>query len=134
MRHDLPWADCGIADIPIAPPPHGSTLVGGEEVFNMTERITAEPPRPAEESDLRQQAVKRLEERRGLTAHVFVYVSVNLLLLAVWYLTGAGFFWPLFPIVGWGIGLAFHAWNYRRPAAGEQQIAAEMERLRQRQP
>ena len=83
-----------------------------------------------DEQALRQRAVKRLEDKRGLMAHVLAYASVNLLLVAIWYVTRAGFFWPVFPIFGWGIGLAFHAWDVLWPAPGERQVVAEMERLR----
>jgi hypothetical protein len=31
------------------------------------------------------------------------YVSVSLLLVAIWALTGMGYFWPVWPIMGWGI-------------------------------
>ena len=82
------------------------------------------------EQELRRQAVKRLEDRRGLVAHTMAFVMVNLLLVAIWFATGAHFFWPVFPIFGWGIGLAFHAWDVLWPAAGEDKIQEEMERLR----
>lgn len=98
----------------------------------MTQDLTGTPT-PAsrdDERDLRQRAVKRLEDKRGLMAHVLAYVSVNLLLVAIWFATGASFFWPVLPIFGWGIGLVFHAWDVLWPAAGERQIQAEMERLR----
>ena len=84
------------------------------------------------EQELRRQAVKRLEDRRGLVAHTMAFVMVNLLLVAIWFATGAHFFWPVFPIFGWGIGLAFHAWDVLWPAAGEDKIQQEMERLRTR--
>ena len=102
----------------------------------MTEGLTTGrvPGETDDERELRARAVKRLEDRRGLMAHCLAYVSVNLLLVATWYATGAAFFWPVFPIFGWGIGLAFHAWDVLWPAAGEQQIQAEMERLRGSKP
>jgi hypothetical protein len=28
------------------------------------------------------------------------------LLLGIWALTGMGYFWPIWPMMGWGIGLA----------------------------
>ena len=31
------------------------------------------------------------------------------LLLAIWALTGAGYFWPVWPALGWGIGILMHA-------------------------
>lgn len=33
------------------------------------------------------------------------YAAVVLLLLAIWLLTGAGHFWPLYPAIGWGLPL-----------------------------
>lgn len=96
----------------------------------MTERPTsAQAP---DEAELRARAVKRLEDKRGLTAHLIAYSTVNLLLVAIWYSTGADFFWPVFPIFGWGIGVAFHVWDVVWPAATEGAIQAEVERLRAR--
>ena len=47
-----------------------------------------------------------------------------------WLFTGAGFFWPIFPILGWGIGLVFHAWDvYWRKPISEEQIRHEMEHM-----
>jgi 2TM domain-containing protein len=45
---------------------------------------------------------------------------------------GGAQFWPIFPIAGWGIGLALHAWSVygRNPVTTEDQISAEAERLR----
>ena len=97
----------------------------------MTERPTSAPV--LDDAELRQRAVKRLEDKRGLMAHALAYVSVNLLLVAIWYVMGAHFFWPVFPIFGWGVGLAFHAWDVLWPAPGERQIQEEMERLRRGQ-
>jgi hypothetical protein len=87
---------------------------------------------PEDEQELRRQAVKRLEAKRGLVAHALAYVMVNLLLIAIWITTSASFFWPVFPIFGWGIGLAFNAWDVLWPAPGQRQVEAEMERLRHR--
>jgi hypothetical protein len=54
-------------------------------------------------------AKKRVEELKGFYAHLIVYVVVNgvLVLINLW--TSPGFLWFLFPLVGWGIGLFFHA-------------------------
>jgi hypothetical protein len=93
---------------------------------------TTQRPGPSDDPpELRTRALKRLEDRRGLMAHVLAYVSVNVLLVAVWVATGGGFFWPLFPIFGWGIGLAFHAWGVFWPEPDETQVNREIERIRQ---
>jgi len=86
-----------------------------------------------QENELRQAALGRLRKKRDLTAHALAYVLVNGLLVTIWLLTGAGgFFWPIFPLFGWGIGLAFNAWDVLSPAPTEEQIRAEMSRLSHR--
>jgi hypothetical protein len=82
--------------------------------------------------ELRQLAIKRLKAKREFRTHLVAYLAVNTFLVVIWYATGGGFFWPLFPIFGWGIGLVLHAWDVHSPEAGEDAIAAEMERLRRR--
>ncbi len=42
------------------------------------------------------------------TGEVRSFVLVNLLLIAIWAATGAGYFWPVWPLFGWGIGIAMH--------------------------
>ncbi len=41
--------------------------------------------------------------RAGSELHA--YAMVMLLLVAIWLLTGAGHFWPLYPALGWGLPL-----------------------------
>ena len=42
-----------------------------------------------------------------------------------------GLFWPIFPILGWGIGVAANAWDvYGRKPITEAEIRAEETRLR----
>jgi vacuolar-type H+-ATPase subunit I/STV1 len=84
--------------------------------------------RPKEES-LREEAVTRLKKRRDFGAHVLAYLMVNGFLVLVWALTGGGFFWPLFPLGGWGIGLVFHAWDTFSPGPSEERIRREIERM-----
>jgi class 3 adenylate cyclase len=40
--------------------------------------------------------------------HLTVYLLVNVFLIGIWAASGAGYFWPIWPILGWGIGLAAH--------------------------
>ena len=40
--------------------------------------------------------------------HLAVYLLVNVFLIGIWAASGAGYFWPIWPILGWGIGLAVH--------------------------
>lgn len=84
-----------------------------------------------QEDSLRTLALERLRKKREFWQHVLAYVTVNAFLVAIWVFATGGFFWPVFPILGWGIGLAFHAWDtFSRPAFSEDKIRREMDRLR----
>ena len=83
--------------------------------------------------DIRALAIEQLRKKRGLQAHLIAYVSVNLLLVAIWYFTGHGFFWPVFPMFGWGIGVVFNIWDVYMPERmTEERIQHEIQRLSQR--
>jgi class 3 adenylate cyclase len=41
--------------------------------------------------------------------HLTLYVLVNAMLIGIWAASGGGYFWPIWPLLGWGIGLAGHA-------------------------
>ncbi len=38
-------------------------------------------------------------------SRLHAYLLVMALLVTIWALTGAGYFWPVWPALGWGIGL-----------------------------
>ena len=59
------------------------------------------------------------------------YVLVNAFLVIVWWLTTpGGFFWPMFPIVFWGIGVVMNAWDvYVAEDFSEDKIQQQMHRL-----
>jgi uncharacterized membrane protein len=85
---------------------------------------------PSTDDELREQAILQLKKKRDFRTHIFIYVLVNLMLVVIWAVTGAGFFWPVFPIIGWGIGVAANAWDvYARKPITEDEIRRETERL-----
>lgn len=79
--------------------------------------------------DERQAAIRRLSVKRELRLHVVVFVLVNVMLIIIWAATGGGYFWPIWPIGGWAIGLASHTMTvlYQRPIA-EADVQAEIDR------
>ena len=87
---------------------------------------------PDSERDLRKLAEAQIEKKQDFAIHLAAYLSVNVLLVVIWAIGDNGEFWPIFPIAGWGIGLALHAWSIfgRNPVTTEEQISAEAERLR----
>lgn len=47
--------------------------------------------------------------RREFRSHALTYLAVMALLVAIWLLTSpGGYFWPIWPMLGWGLGLALH--------------------------
>ncbi|MDP9352022.1 MAG: 2TM domain-containing protein [Chloroflexota bacterium] len=44
----------------------------------------------------------------GVGGHVTSYLLVMAMLVGIWALTGADYFWPIWPMMGWGIGVASH--------------------------
>ena len=79
---------------------------------------------------LREEATKRVRKRRDLGTHVVTYVVVNAMFVAIWAITGAGYFWPAWVLFGWGVGLLLNVWDvyFRRPVT-ERDIDEEMKRL-----
>ncbi|MGW5239101.1 2TM domain-containing protein [Monashia sp. NPDC004114] len=85
------------------------------------------------EDGLRAQAIETLKKKADFRVHLLVYALVNGMIVAIWMMTGSGFFWPIFPIAGWGVGLVMHAWDVfmTRPPT-EIEVTREMDRLRDR--
>jgi cytochrome b561 len=83
---------------------------------------------------LRDRAIKRLKKRRDFAGHLLLYVLVNAFLVTIWGLSdNSGFFWPVFPIVGWGIAVIMNAWDvYHDDEFDEEQIRREIDRLQTR--
>ncbi len=60
--------------------------------------------------DRREVAIKRIHAKRGFRRHVVTYAAVNGFLVVVWVATGGSYFWPVWTIAGWGIGLGVQGW------------------------
>jgi hypothetical protein len=82
-----------------------------------------------DEQSPRQAAIERLKNRRAFAQHLVTYVVVNLFLVGIWAATGGGYFWPVWVIGFWGIGLVMHAWTafVQRPIT-EADVQREIER------
>ncbi len=83
------------------------------------------------DEDLRKEAARRVHKRRDLGAHAVSYVVINAMLVGIWAISGAGYFWPAWVMLGWGVGLVLNVWDvyFRRPVT-EHDIEREMQRLR----
>jgi hypothetical protein len=91
----------------------------------------SEPENVEVPTDLREQARDRIKKKRDFQTHLFMYVVINAVLVAIWAIaTPDAFFWPIFPMLGWGIGVAGNAWDVflRRPIT-EADVDREMQNL-----
>lgn len=74
------------------------------------------------------------EDIRGVAVHLFVYLAVNALLIGINLTFSPDNLWFIWPMLGWGFGLAGHAWLAYRAVlrktmvhyATEQQVLTEM--------
>ena len=81
---------------------------------------------------LRRRAVARLRNKRDFVVHLVIYLAVNGFLVLVWAITGTPFFWPIFPVVFWGVGIGAHAWDVVGDHEfGEKRIRREIDRMRE---
>ena len=115
----------------------GHTVAGdiSEEERAARTRAALEATSPGELADatrgltpeVRPPFFARMADRIPLRRHVALYLVVSAVLLIVWAVTrdpsaeagdeSAGFFWPFWVMLGWGIVLTAHAlYSLRRPA------------------
>ena len=88
---------------------------------------------PDPDAELLQRARRRVKLKTGFFIHLSVYVLVNLGLAAI-NLAGGGRPWHLWPLAGWGIGLAIHGLLTFAALRGEglhgRMLERELERLK----
>lgn len=88
-----------------------------------------------DDAALRDRAVKRLKKRHDFYGHLMIYSLVNGFLITIWAMTNVhGFFWPVFILVGWGIGVVMNAWDVYGGGDefDEERIRREMQRMQQK--
>lgn len=64
------------------------------------------------DTELRERAKRRVQARFSLVIHVATYIVVNAGLVTIWALTGAHYPWFIWPLLGWGVGIASHVLAY----------------------
>jgi hypothetical protein len=86
-----------------------------------------------------EQIARMAKARVSFRMNLAAYVLVNLFLIAIWWINSGGrpptfrddsdaYFWPVWPLLGWGLGLAFHWYGSFGPGSGMQQ--REEQRIR----
>jgi len=89
--------------------------------------------RSTETNDIESRARRRVGMKLGFYTHAVVYVLVNLGLFAISSVSGRGN-WHVWPLLGWGLGLAIHGIVTFISLSGEgvreRMLEREIERLR----
>ena len=128
--------ECGTLDLtlrdprPCRHPGVGAGSGGDREAFVLEDVVIMSVDAVTPDTDLRARALERLKKKRDFKLHLAMYVMFNSLLILVWVLTATGFFWPVFPLAGWGIGIVAHAWDAYGREPSEAQIRREIDHLR----
>lgn len=83
-----------------------------------------------ENQETYEKAKKRVEAKMGFFMHLAIFILVNILLIIINYTTSPQYLWFKWPLIGWGIGLLFHALSVFVYSEGsslkEQMIKKEM--------
>ena len=82
------------------------------------------------------EARKRVKKVKSFYANFASWVIFSIFFVVLNLVTSPGFFWAIFPIMGWGIGVAFQAIEvFGFPGVGrhweEKMIQKEMERMKE---
>jgi len=94
------------------------------------------PPAAADQAAY-ERAVRKVRRIKGLYIHASVYCIVNVGLFLINFFTGRPW-WFIWPALGWGVGLAFHALGVHGTEAffgrgwEERKVRELMERERER--
>ena len=111
-RLDLKVTDLGATNLKnIAEPIRVYSLEVGQQPQSAPAAPQPSAPPAATLPADHQAAIERIQAKRAFWRHATIYVAVNLLLIAIWAITSRGYFWPIWPILGWGVGLGA---NYRK--------------------
>ncbi|HEY2356654.1 MAG TPA: 2TM domain-containing protein [Phenylobacterium sp.] len=88
----------------------------------------------SDDQDLRRQAERRADVKLGFKVHLMAYLVVNAGLVAMNLVSSPGYFWAIWPIIGWGLALAAHgiAVYHFGGDVRERAVEEELRRLRER--
>ncbi len=84
------------------------------------------------DTQLRDHAIHRIRARQHFHVNLAFFLAMAVYFVFLWARSDAGYFWPIWPLVGWGVGLAFHGlhvYGWDRQIS-EERIDREIDRIR----
>lgn len=58
--------------------------------------------------EVKQEQISNSQQRKGFQSHLFIFIAINAFLVILNLLVSPGYFWAIYPILGWGLGLLLH--------------------------
>lgn len=88
-------------------------IVQSEQTFSvalplLTKQISGMEPLYQNDDDLFQKAQKKVDEIKGFYGNLLAYIIVNCGLIILNLVTSPSYYWFIFPMMGWGIGVLVH--------------------------
>ena len=86
----------------------------------------------SDDVELHRLAIRRADMKLAFRSHLMAYVIVNAGLVMINLITSDDYFWAIWPMLGWGIGLAAHGVTVYMDGEGmrDRMIEQELEKLR----
>jgi Domain of unknown function (DUF1707)/2TM domain len=82
--------------------------------------LTADLPRPARAAPPVPAGMHpAAKARQAFFGHLASYLSVSLLLIGIWALSGRHYFWPAWAMLGWGVAIVSHGLRVFLPGTDE---------------
>lgn len=73
--------------------------------------IAAEKEWLSKEVEVKKQQMSNHQKRQEFKSHLIGFMIVNGFLILLNLFTSSSYFWAIFPLLGWGLGLFFHWMN-----------------------
>ncbi|MBU8818174.1 DUF1707 domain-containing protein [Mycolicibacterium goodii] len=89
------------------------SVFSAQTTAELRKLVTDLPLATLRRNDPRRREAQLRAARMSVRLHLAAYLAVSVLMLGIWLAVGLGgggwYFWPVWPIMGWGIGVASHA-------------------------
>ncbi|WP_158166288.1 DUF1707 domain-containing protein [Mycolicibacterium smegmatis] len=88
-------------------------VFGAQTTAELRDLVADLPLTTLRRNDPRRREAQLRAARMSVRLHLAAYLAGSVLMLGIWLAVGLGgggwYFWPVWPIMGWGIGVASHA-------------------------
>jgi hypothetical protein len=58
--------------------------------------------------EVKKEQMSNSQQRKGFKSHLFTFIAINGFLVILNLVVSPGYFWAIYPMLGWGLGLLLH--------------------------